>query len=75
MKNFLCITLAMIGMTFAIAQTPNYQGIVYVTPTGAGTHSGDSWANASSSLDSAQVLARDTTVWCGWQPASIMGTP
>lgn len=65
MKNFLCITLAMIGMTFAIAQTPNYQGIVYVTPTGAGTHSGDSWANASSSLDSAQVLARDNNcvVW------------
>ena len=37
---------------------PNsYHGIVYVTPNGAGTRSGDSWENALSSIDDAQAIA------------------
>lgn len=35
----------------------DYQGLIYVTPTGAGTHLGDSWANATSSIDTALTLA------------------
>ena len=44
---------------------PDYSGIIYVTQTGAGTHTGDSWANAISSIDSAQVLAQEhsAVVW------------
>ena len=43
----------------------NTGGIVYVTPTGAGTHSGDSWANAISSIDSAISIAQsqNAMVW------------
>lgn len=43
-------------MTGAIAQ--NYDGIIYVTPTGVGTHSGSNWANATFSFSEAQYLAR-----------------
>ena len=43
----------------------NHDSIIYVTVTGAGTHSGDSWANAVSSLDTAQTLAQEhnAVVW------------
>jgi len=43
----------------------NYDSIIYVTVTGAGTHSGNSWANATSSIDTAQTLAQanDAVVW------------
>ncbi len=63
MKKFLCIFMALMSMTGAIAQ--NYAGIIYVTPTGAGTHSGDSWVNATSSIDTAQILAQanNAVVW------------
>ena len=42
-----------------------YNSIIYVTVTGAGTQSGDSWANATSSIDEAQTLAQtyDAVVW------------
>ncbi len=66
MKKILSfIAIALMGMTTIFAQTPNYQGIIYVTPTGAGTHSGDSWANATSSIDTAQTLAQanNAVVW------------
>lgn len=55
--------MALMSMTGAIAQ--NYAGIIYVTPTGAGTHSGDSWVNATSSIDTAQILAQanNAVVW------------
>ena len=48
-----------------MAQTPVYNGIIYVTPTGAGNRSGDSWANAMSSIDTAQTLAQanNAVVW------------
>lgn len=48
-----------------MAQAPAYQGIVYVTVAGAGNHSGDSWANAVSSIDSAQTIAQanNAVVW------------
>ena len=53
------------GANFLTAQTPFYHGIIYVTQTGAGTHSGDSWANATSSIDTAQALAQEhnAVVW------------
>lgn len=43
----------------------NYDSIIYVTVTGAGTHSGNSWANATSSIDTAQALAQvyNAVVW------------
>ena len=43
----------------------NYHGIIYVTQTGAGTRSGNSWANAVSSIDTAQTLAQanNAVVW------------
>ena len=39
--------------------------IVYVTQTGAGDQSGDSWANATASIEEAQALAQtyDAVVW------------
>lgn len=42
-----------------------FEGIVYVTPTGSGTGSGDSWNNAMSSLQDAITLAqsRSCVVW------------
>nr|MCR4737768.1 choice-of-anchor J domain-containing protein [Bacteroidales bacterium] len=42
-----------------------YDSIIYVTVTGAGTHSGNSWANAISSIEEAQVLAQSygAMVW------------
>ena len=42
-----------------------YGGIVYVTQTGAGTHSGNSWENAVSSIEEAQGLAQthNAVVW------------
>lgn len=42
-----------------------YDSIIYVTVTGAGTHSGNSWANATSSIDTAQTLAQvhNAVVW------------
>ena len=42
-----------------------YDSIIYVTVTGAGTHSGNSWENATSSIDTAQTLARsyNADVW------------
>lgn len=46
------------GASFLMAQTPVYNGIIYVTPTGAGNRSGNSWANATSSIDTAQTLAQ-----------------
>lgn len=57
--------MALMAIMTVFAQTPNYQGIVYVTPTGAGTHSGDSWANATSSIGDAQVIAAtyNSVVW------------
>ena len=65
MKKLLCAFIAFMGMVVAFAQSPNYQGIVYVTPTGAGTHSGDSWANATSAIDTAQTIAQanNCVVW------------
>lgn len=41
----------------AYTQTPNYQGVIYVTPTGACTRTGDSWNNAMSLIADAQVIA------------------
>ena len=66
MKKTILITITvLLGTTMAFAQSPNYQGIIYVTPSGAGTHSGDSWANATSSIDTAQTLAQahNAVVW------------
>jgi len=65
MKKILCIIMALISMVVVIAQTPDYQGIIYVTPTGAGTNSGDSWANSISSIADAQTLAQthNAVVW------------
>lgn len=65
MKKVLYMLIALTSMVEAIAQTPNYGGIIYVTPTGAGTHAGDSWANATSSIDTAQTLAQtyNAMVW------------
>lgn len=65
MKKILCTIMALMAIMTVFAQTPNYQGIVYVTPTGAGTHSGDSWANATSSIGDAQVIAAtyNSVVW------------
>ena len=66
MKKILCfIIVALMGIPILIAQTPNYEGIIYVTPTGAGTQSGDSWANATSSIADAQALAQahNAVVW------------
>ena len=65
MKKILCTFLFLMGIVAVFAQTPNYQGIVYVTPTGAGTQSGDSWANATSSIATAQSLAQthNCAVW------------
>jgi len=66
MKKIALITMvAMLGLATAFAQSPNYQGIIYVTPTGAGTQSGDSWANATSSIATAQNLAQEhnAMVW------------
>ena len=42
-----------------------YDSIIYVTVTGAGTHSGNSWANAISSIEEAQALAitHNAVVW------------
>ena len=42
-----------------------YDSIIYVTVTGAGMHTGDSWENATSSIDTAQTLARsyNAVVW------------
>ncbi|MCR4857286.1 MAG: C10 family peptidase [Bacteroidales bacterium] len=42
-----------------------YDSIIYVTVTGAGTHSGNSWANATSSIEEAQALAQtyNAVVW------------
>ena len=62
--TFICDTLS---RTIAVSGfgIGNYSQIVYVTPTGAGNHSGNSWANAISSLDSAQTLAQiyGSVVW------------
>ena len=57
--------MTLMSIAGAIAQTPNYDGIIYVTPTGAGTHSGDSWANATSSIADAQSIAQahNAVVW------------
>ena len=65
MKKIILFAIILTEIAVAFAQTPNYQGIVYVTPTGAGTHSGDSWANATSALDTAQALAQanNCVVW------------
>lgn len=65
MKKIICTFMALMALVVAFAQTPNYQGIVYVTPTGAGTHSGDSWANATASIADAQTLAQanNCVVW------------
>ncbi|MBO7586282.1 MAG: C10 family peptidase, partial [Bacteroidales bacterium] len=43
----------------------DYSGIIFVTPSGAGDHSGSSWANATSSIDTAQILAQEhnAVVW------------
>ena len=46
------------------------QGIIYVTQNGAGTHSGDSWANATSSIDTAQWLALENNAQI-WVAAGI----
>ena len=48
-----------------VYDAPNYSEIIFVTPTGAGTHSGDSWANATSSIEDAQALAQanNAVVW------------
>lgn len=61
--TLLCLLL--MGASFLMAQTPVYNGIIYVTPTGAGDHSGHSWANATSSIDTAQILAQEhhAVVW------------
>ena len=55
------MSLMSIGGIFA----QNYGGIIYVSPTGAGTHAGNSWANATSSIDTAQTLAQthNAVVW------------
>ncbi len=44
---------------------PDYRGVIYVTPTGAGNRTGDSWENATSSIDTAQTLAQtySAVVW------------
>ena len=64
-KKLFFIAVALMGMTTIFGQTPNYQGIIYVTSTGAGTHSGDSWANATSSIADAQAIAQahNAVVW------------
>ncbi len=52
---------------YALDSVPvaEYDSIIYVTVTGAGTHSGNSWANATSSIDTAQALAQlhNAVVW------------
>ncbi len=68
MKKIIATTILWLllkGASFLMAQNPLYQGIIYVTPTGAGTHSGNSWENATSSIDTAQALAEehDAMVW------------
>lgn len=64
-KTILITIIALFGTAITFAQSPNYQDIIYVTPTGAGTHSGDSWANATSSIAQAQTLAQthNADVW------------
>ena len=59
------LSFLIMGTGVLVAQAPTYQGIVYVTPTGSGTHSGDSWANATSSIDTAQRIAQtnNAVVW------------
>ena len=44
---------------------PQYGNIIYVTAQGAGTQFGDSWENATSSIEDAQALAQanDAVVW------------
>ena len=63
MKKILCIVMALMSITGAIAQ--NYDGIIYVSPNGAGTHSGNCWANATSSFSQALLLAKthNCIVW------------
>ena len=39
--------------TFALAQTPDVNGIVYVKPAATGDGSGDSWLNATDNLQGA----------------------
>lgn len=65
MKKIICVFMILFCIVVAIAQTPNYDGIIYVTPTGAGTHTGDSWANATSSIAEAQIFAHEynAVVW------------
>lgn len=50
---------------YSIPIITEYDSIIYVTVTGAGTHSGNSWANATSSIDTAQTLAQthNAVVW------------
>ncbi len=38
---------------YAVAQTPDANGIVYVKPTATGTGNGDTWANATNNLQGA----------------------
>ena len=65
MKKILLLLFAMTNIIIVWSQTQPYQGIIYVTPTGAGTRSGDSWANATSSIATAQSLAQthNCVVW------------
>ena len=64
-KILLLLLFAMTNIIIVWSQTQPYQGIIYVTPTGAGTRSGDSWANATSSIDTAQNFAQlySAVVW------------
>ncbi|MBO4655100.1 MAG: hypothetical protein J5644_06110 [Bacteroidales bacterium] len=65
MKKFLFLFFALTNIIIGWSQNTNYQWIIYVTPTGAGTHSGNSWANATSSIEDAQALAQthNAVVW------------
>ena len=44
---------------------PNYSNVIYVTQNGSGSQTGDSWANAISSIEDAQMLAKtyNAIVW------------
>ena len=57
MRKIYRLGIMMLLSTFfeviAVAQSPTYNGIVYVTQTGAGNMSGDSWENALPSVKAA----------------------
>ncbi len=67
-KNYILYLLTVLfaltmGNSQVKAQTPNASGIIYVTTSGAGNKSGNSWTNASDDLQMAINTANVQQVW------------